>query len=108
MLTPKRPALRIRHHVSDVRAGLNETSGGSSETDASELTTGPCGRPPGAAVTIATPVAKRPSAWRNARGSGGDAALAGAIEVELNGAPRLHRARHDPGSRTPGSRRADA
>ena len=44
--------------------------GGSSETDASEFTISPVGLPSGAAVTNATPVANRPSASRNERGSG--------------------------------------
>jgi hypothetical protein len=64
--TPNRPVRRIRAHVNDARAGQNETSGGSSETDASELTIIPAGSPPGAAVTKATPVANLPSASRNA------------------------------------------
>src|SRR3954451_12245094 len=66
----------MRDHVSERRDGLNDTSGGSSETDASEFTISPAGSPPGAAVTNATPVAKRPSASRNSRASGGGAARA--------------------------------
>src|SRR3954452_12681259 len=66
----------MRDHVSERRDGLNETSGGSSETDASEFTISPAGSPPGAAVTNATPVAKRPSASRNSRAPGGGAAWA--------------------------------
>src|SRR3954467_2129494 len=78
----------MRDHVSERRDGLNETSGGSSETDALEFTISPAGSPPGAAVTNATPVAKRPSASRNSRASGGGAARgasAGGMSVE----PRL-------------------
>src|SRR3954452_18542078 len=63
----------MRDHVSERRDGLNDTSGGSSETDASEFTISPAGSPPGAAVTNATPVAKRPSASRNSRACGGAA-----------------------------------
>jgi hypothetical protein len=63
-LTPKRPAARIRRHVSDARDGQKETSGGSSDTDASELTIRPSGVPPTLAVTSATPVAQRPRAAR--------------------------------------------
>src|SRR3954454_4494578 len=66
----------MRDHVSERRDGLNDTSGGSSETDAREFTISPAGSPPGAAVTNATPVAKRPSASRNSRASGGVAAWA--------------------------------
>src|SRR4051812_14436104 len=68
----------MRDHVSESREGENETRGGSSETDASELTIRPTGSPPGAAVTKATPVAKWPSVWRNARASTGAAAAAAA------------------------------
>jgi hypothetical protein len=60
----------MRCQASDVRAGQNETRGGSSETDASELTIKPAGSPRGLAVTNATPVANRPSASRNERGPG--------------------------------------
>src|SRR3954470_9225476 len=66
----------MRDHVSERRDGLNDTSGGSSETDANEFTISPAGSPPGAAVTNATPVAKRPSPSRNSRASGGGAAWA--------------------------------
>src|SRR3954469_7980005 len=68
----------MRDHVSELRDGLNDTSGGSSETDASEFTISPAGSPPGAAVTNATPVAKRPSASRNERASTCGAEPAGA------------------------------
>jgi hypothetical protein len=78
MFTAKRPALRMRDQVSELRAGQNETSGGSSETDVSELMIKPAGSPPGAAVTKATPVANRPSASRNERGSGAGALWVGA------------------------------
>src|SRR4051812_32050972 len=59
----------MRDHVSEPREGEKDTSGGSSDTDARELTISPAGSSPGAAVTNATPVAKRPSAWRNERAS---------------------------------------
>ena len=52
----------MRDQVSELREGQNETSGGSSETDVSELTISPAGSPPGAAVRKATPVANLPSA----------------------------------------------
>src|SRR3954471_12088353 len=76
----------MRDHVSESREGLKDTRGGSSETDASEFTISPAGSPPGAAGTNATPVAKRPSASRNSRASGGGAARtasARAMSVEL-------------------------
>ena len=62
--TSKRFAVRIRRHVSESRAAQNETSGGSSETAANELTISPSGVPPTSVVTNATPVAKRPNASR--------------------------------------------
>ena len=68
----------MRDQVSELREGQNDTSGGSSETDVSEFTISPVGSPSGAAVTKATPVAKRPSASRNARASGADADGVGA------------------------------
>ena len=67
--TVKRLAVRIRRHVSESRAAQNETSGGSSDTAANELTISPSGVPPTSAVTKATPVAKRPNASRSARSS---------------------------------------
>src|SRR5438094_355995 len=46
------------------------TSGGCSETDATELAVIPSGRPAGSrVVTTVTPVAKQPSSWRNRAGS---------------------------------------
>src|SRR4051794_25398906 len=63
----------MRDQVSESREGENETRGGSSETDASELTISPAGSPPRAAGAKATRVAKRPSASRNSRASGGGA-----------------------------------
>ena len=65
--TPKRRVRRMRDHVSELREGQNDTSGGSSETDASEFTISPAGSPAGAAVTNATPVANLPSASRKVR-----------------------------------------
>ena len=71
--TPSDPAdspsisRRIRDHVSEPRDGQNESRGGSSETDVSELTMSPAGSPSGTAVTNATPVGNLPSASRNAR-----------------------------------------
>src|SRR5436309_11531142 len=45
-------------------------SGGSSDTDATELAVIPTGRPAGSRVVrTVTPVAKRPSSWRNCAGS---------------------------------------
>ncbi len=42
------------------------TNGGSSDTEATELAVMPTGRPPASrVVTTVTPVAKRPSNWRN-------------------------------------------
>src|ERR671922_501949 len=84
-LTPKRPARRIRDQVSELRAGENDTSGGSSETEGSEVTISPAGSPSGAAVTNATPVGNLPSASRNERASGAGVARVGAgsaISVE--------------------------
>jgi hypothetical protein len=63
-LTAKRRVRRIRDHVSELRAGQNEISGGSSETDVSELMIRPAGSPSGAAVMNVTPVANRASASR--------------------------------------------
>src|SRR5215207_10250292 len=77
-LTAKRPPRRMRDHVSELREGQNDTRGGSSETDASELTISPAGVPSTAAVTNATPVANLPSAVRNERPSSAGAAWAGA------------------------------
>ena len=60
--------------MSESRAGQNETSGGSSETAANELTISPSGVPSTSVVTNATPVAKRPNARAGARrrlGAGG-------------------------------------
>src|SRR6266700_5493918 len=46
------------------------TSGGSSDTEATELAVIPIGRPAGSRVVrTVTPVAKRPSSWRNCAGS---------------------------------------
>src|SRR5215211_4244324 len=88
-LTAKRPVRRRRDQVSELREGQNDTRGGSSETEVSELTISPAGSPSGAAVTKATPVANMPSASRNERvssagaaGRGGWAGAAGAISVE--------------------------
>jgi hypothetical protein len=67
MFTPKRPARRIRDHVSELRDGQNESRGGSSDTEVSEFTINPAGSPSGAAVTNATPVANLPSASRKER-----------------------------------------
>ena len=64
MLTVKRPAARMRRHVNESRLGQNDTSGGSSDTAANELTISPSGAPSASAVTNATPVAKRPKAVR--------------------------------------------
>src|SRR5215218_7357990 len=87
--TAKRPVLRMRCQVSELREGQNDTRGGSSETEVSELTISPAGWPSGAAVMKATPVANLPSASRNERassagaaGRGGWAGAAGAISVE--------------------------
>src|SRR2546423_510295 len=79
--TPKRRALRSRDHVSELRDGQNDSMGGLSETDKSELTTIASGSPSGAAVTSAIPVANLPSASRNERGSGVSVAAAGAVSA---------------------------
>ena len=76
----------MRDHVSELRDGQNETRGGSSETDVSELTISPAGSPSGAAVTNATPVANLPSASRNERASGAGAAVGWGCERHLSGA----------------------
>jgi hypothetical protein len=81
MFTPKRPARRIRDHVSELRDGQNESRGGSSETKVSEFTINPADSPSGAAVTNATPVANLPSASRNERASGAGVAEAGAARA---------------------------
>src|SRR6185312_8524947 len=64
-----RAAPRIRDHVIEVRDAQNDTSGGSSDTDASELTIRPVGSPSTSVVTNATPVVNAPSASRNDRAS---------------------------------------
>src|SRR4051812_23919282 len=76
MFTPSRSAPRMRDHVIEVREAQNDSSGGSSDTDARELTIRPAGSPPTVVVTNATPVANAPSASRKARASveGGDGA----------------------------------
>jgi hypothetical protein len=71
----------MRVQVSELRAGQNDTKGGSSETDVSELTISPAGSPSGVAVTNATPVVNLPSASRNERASGADVAGAGAASA---------------------------
>ena len=78
---PTRPARRMRDHVSELRDGQNDTSGGSSETDEKEFTINPAGLPQGAAVTRATPVANLPRASLNDRPSGTGVAEAGAGAV---------------------------
>ncbi len=67
--------------MSELRAGQNDTKGGSSETDVSELTISPAGSPSGAAVTNATPVANLPSASRNEHASGADVEGMGAVSA---------------------------
>ena len=67
--------------MSELRDGLNDTRGGSSDTEVSELTISPVGSPSGAAVTKATPVANLPSASRNARASGAGAVWAWAAKA---------------------------
>ena len=85
----------MRDQVSELRDGQNDTSGGSSETEASEFTISPAGSPSGAAVTKATPVANLPSASRNERASG---AARGdwSCERHLSAATALRRARRRP------------
>ena len=58
-LTAKWSPCRIRRHVSESRAGQNDTRGGRRETAANELTISPSGEPSISVVTNATPVAKR-------------------------------------------------
>src|SRR3954453_15450551 len=88
----------MRDHRSEAREGENETRGGSSETDVSELTISPAGSPPGAAATNATPVAKAPSASRNDR-AGGDPSVqrrgfseghGGEVVIRTVGSERVH------------------
>jgi hypothetical protein len=58
--------------LAEVRARLHTTSGGASDTEASELMVTPTGFPSAPpAVTTVTPVANCPSASRNARCAGG-------------------------------------
>jgi hypothetical protein len=71
----------MRAQVSELRAGQNDSNGGSSETDVSELTINPAGSLSGAAVTNATPVVNLPSASRNERASGADVAGMGAASA---------------------------
>jgi hypothetical protein len=91
----------MRDQVSEPRAAQNDTRGGSSETDVSELTIDPAGLPSGAAVTNATPVANLPSASRNERASG----AAATRPRHLSGAGPLRRERRGRGGRRRGSRR---
>src|SRR4051812_13915543 len=59
---------------------LHSTSGGLSETEAKELQVTPYGFPSAAiAVTMVTPVAKVPSAWRKSRGSIAELSLANSL-----------------------------
>src|SRR5262249_30652270 len=73
----------MRRQRSDARAGQNETSGGSSETAANELTIRPSGVPPACVVTYATPVAKRPKASRRQRSPGGGSTAAAAWAPDM-------------------------
>src|SRR5260370_37099179 len=66
----KRFAAWSAGYMSFCRSTDTRTSGGSSDTDATELAVMPTGRPPGSRVVrTVTPVAKRPSNWRNSAGS---------------------------------------
>src|SRR5690606_18464733 len=68
--TAKAPAASAALHVRDVRARHTTTCGGSTESEAKELTVAPCG-PVGAwAVTTVTPVANVPHAARKSAASG--------------------------------------
>src|SRR5207248_9634434 len=69
-LSTKRSAALSAGCMSLSRATDTSTSGGSSDTDATELAVIPTGRPAGSRVVrTVTPVAKRPSSWRNCAGS---------------------------------------
>src|SRR5881409_1774390 len=66
----KRFAAWSAGYMSFFRSTDTRTSGGSSDTDATELAVIPTGRPAGSRVVrTVTPVAKRPSSWRNCAGS---------------------------------------
>src|SRR5262245_14066912 len=69
MLTPNRRAVASRWCIRAVRPTDTTTSGGWSEPDMKALAVIACGRRRGPAVMTMTPVAKRPSAFRNARSS---------------------------------------
>src|SRR5439155_7302561 len=66
----KRGATRSAGYISFFWSTDTRTSGGSSDTEATELAVIPTGRPAGSRVVrTVTPVAKRPSSWRNWAGS---------------------------------------
>src|SRR5213076_127436 len=66
----KRFAAWSAGYMSFFRSTDTRTRGGSSDTDATELAVIPTGRPAGSRVVrTVTPVAKRPSSWRNCAGS---------------------------------------
>ena len=79
----KCPASMNAKKLADLRPMHQETSGGSSETEANELAVMPTSLPPDCAVTTVTPVAKCPRARRKSRslavcaGPAGDADAAG-------------------------------
>src|SRR6266496_6587462 len=69
----KRGAARSAGYISFFWSTDTRTSGGSSDTEATELAVIPTGRPAGSRVVrTVTPVAKRPSSWRNWAGSTAD------------------------------------
>src|SRR5439155_9013455 len=66
----KRCAARSAGYMSFLLSTDTRTSGGSSDTEATELAVIPTGWPAGSRVVrTVTPVAKRPSSWRNWAGS---------------------------------------
>src|SRR5258708_1241968 len=68
MLTAKCLALRKVFRLNALRSRQNDTKGGSSDTEAKELTVMPTNRPSGSQVVMtAMPVANQPSALRKSR-----------------------------------------
>src|SRR3954451_5841539 len=66
-LTQNLPERWIAGHARDVLAGMNNRSGGLSETDEKDWQVRPTGAPPLMAVTTVTPEANLPSTSRNRR-----------------------------------------
>ena len=92
-MTQNLPERWISGHAREVLAGMNSTSGGSSETLENDWQVIPTGSPSLIAVTTVTPEANRPSTSRNrrARGDGlrvvrvdGDVLARAELEVDLD------------------------